>query len=61
MNEKGTLITIVVAIVSTAGLLGAGFALGISHFLFGLILWAITMFVANSACYVPKQETEKAD
>ena len=61
MNEKGTLITIVVAIVSTLGYWALGSPLGISHFLFGLICAAITMFVANSACYVPKQETEKAD
>lgn len=61
MNEKGTLITIVVAIVSTLGYWALGSPLGISHFLFGLICAAIAMFVANSACYVPKQETEKAD
>mgnify|MGYP004463160573 CR=1 FL=1 len=56
MNEKGTLITIVVAIASTLIYWAAGSPLGISHFLFGLICSAITMFVANSAFYKPGEK-----
>ena len=61
MNEKGTLITIVVAIVSTLGYWAAGSPLGISHFLFGLICAAITMFVANTIFYKPEQTTAKVE
>ena len=53
MNEKGTLITIAVAVVATLGYLAAGSPLGISHFLFGIICSTITMFAANSICYKP--------
>lgn len=53
MNEKGTLITIAVAIVATLGYWAVGSPLGISHFLFGLICSAIALIVANTACYKP--------
>ncbi len=53
MNEKGTLITIAVAIITTLGYWAVGSPLGISHFLFGLICSAVTLIVANSACYKP--------
>ena len=51
MNAKGTLTTIVVAVVATLGYWLLGSPLGISHFLFGLICSTITMFVANSIFY----------
>lgn len=51
MNEKGTLITIIVAVVTTLGYLALGSPLGISHFLFGIICATVTMFVANGICH----------
>ncbi len=52
MNEKGTMITIIVAVVATLGYWLAGSPIpGISHFVFGLICSAITMIVANSIFY----------
>lgn len=58
MNAKGTLTTIVVAVVATLGYWLLGSPLGISHFLFGLICSTITMFVANSIFY--KKGEDKA-
>ena len=51
MNAKGTLTTIIVAVVTTLGYWLLGSPLGISHFLFGLICSTITMFIANAAFY----------
>ena len=59
MNEKGTLITIIVAIVTTLGYWAFGSPLGISHFLFGIICSTITMFVANSLCYKGENSVER--
>lgn len=54
MNPTGTMITIIVAVVSTLAYWAAGSPLGISHFLFGLICSTITMFVANLIFYKPQ-------
>ncbi len=56
MNEKGTLITIAVAIISTLAYWAAGSPLGISHFVFGLICSAVTMIIANSIFYNSKMQ-----
>lgn len=59
MNEKGTLITIIVAIITTLGYLALGSPLGISHFLFGIICSTITMFIANTICYTAGKKREE--
>ena len=59
MNEKGTLITIIVAIVSTLGYWALGSPLKISHFLFGFICSTITMFIANAAFYKGEVKAER--
>ena len=52
MNEKGTLITILVAVVATLAYWAAGSPIpGVSHFVFGLVCATITMFVANGIFY----------
>ena len=52
MNEKGTLITILVAVVATLAYWAVGSPIpGVSHFVFGLVCATITMFVANSIFY----------
>ncbi len=56
MNEKGTLITIAVAIISTLAYWAAGSPLGISHFVFGLVCSAVTMIIANSIFYNSKKQ-----
>jgi SSS family solute:Na+ symporter len=56
MNEKGTLITIAVAIISTLAYWAVGSPFGISHFVFGLICATIAMFIANTAFYRPGEK-----
>jgi len=54
MNEKGALVTIAVAVISTLGYWALGSPLGISHFIFGLICSTITMIIACNLTYEEK-------